>query len=70
MISEGLALIIGHIQFQKHRPDLAEHIRLNCPRPDDALLEARRFQSEVRPDWTTVDVQKVNYYLSVKIAVL
>jgi len=46
-------------KFQKHQPDLAEHIRLNCPRPDDALLEARRFQTEVRPDWTKVNIKKM-----------
>jgi len=57
----------GFVQFQKRRPDLAEYIRLHCPTPDDALLGARRFQSEVRPDWTNVNIQKVSQYSFVKI---
>ncbi|KIM72983.1 hypothetical protein PILCRDRAFT_734998 [Piloderma croceum F 1598] len=47
-------------KFQKHRPDLAEHIRLRCSSPDDALLEARRFQSVMRSDWMNVNIQKMD----------
>lgn len=47
-------------KFQDHRPDLAEHIRLYCPRPNDALSEARRFQPEVRRDWMQVNVEKMD----------
>jgi len=47
-------------KFQDHRPGLAEHIRLYCPLPADALSEARRFQPEVRPDWMQVNVQKMD----------
>jgi len=53
-------------KFIKHRPDIAEHIRLNCPKPDDALLEARHFQPEVRKDWTKVHVQKMDETLWLK----
>jgi len=47
-------------KFQDHRPGLAEHIRLYCPRPNDALSEARRFQPEVRPDWMQMNVEKMD----------
>jgi len=47
-------------KFQDYRPGLAEHIRLYCPRPNDALSEARRFQPEVHPDWKKMNVQKMD----------
>lgn len=47
-------------KFLDHRPGIAEHIRLYCPRPIDALSEARRFQPEVRSDWMNVNVKKMD----------
>jgi len=47
-------------KFQEHRPGLAEHIRLCCPGPTDALSESRRFRPEVRPDWMKVNVDKMD----------
>jgi hypothetical protein len=52
-------------QFQKHQPHLAEHIRLHCSSPDDALLEARRFQSVMRSDWMDVNIKKLSQISSV-----
>lgn len=53
-------------KFQDHRPGLAEHIRLYCPGPSDALSEARRFQPEVRPDWLKVNIQMMEETLRLK----
>jgi len=47
-------------KFQGHRPGLAEHIRLCCLRPNDALSESRRFQPEVRSDWMKVNIEKMD----------
>jgi len=47
------------LPFQKHRPDLAETIRLYCDSPDDAFSEGRRLRSEVRSDWTDVNIRKM-----------
>ena len=55
------------VQFQKHRPDLAETIRLYCDSPDDAFSEGRRLRSEVRSDWTDVNIRKVGHDPSVEI---
>ncbi|KAF5370434.1 hypothetical protein D9615_009749 [Tricholomella constricta] len=46
-------------KFQKHRPNIAEHIRTCSERPSVAFSEARRFQPEVRPDWKKVNIAKV-----------
>jgi len=53
-------------KFQDHRPGLAEHIRLYCRWPSDALSEARRFEREVRPDWLSVNIQKMDDTLWLK----
>ncbi|KAF8972245.1 hypothetical protein BDZ97DRAFT_1901350 [Flammula alnicola] len=47
-------------KFQKHRPNLAEHIRTCSERPSVAFSEARRFQPEVRPDWKQVNIEKMD----------
>lgn len=47
-------------KFQKHRPLLAEHIRTCSDRPSVAFSEARRFQSEVRRDWLSVNITKMD----------
>lgn len=47
-------------KFQDHRPNLAEHIRTCSERPSVAFSEARRFQPEVRPDWRSVNIQKMD----------
>jgi len=46
-------------KFQKHRPDLAETIRLHCNSADNAFSEARRLRSEVRSDWKDVNIRKM-----------
>ena len=53
-----------YAQFQEHRPNLAEHIRTCSERPSVAFSQARRFQPEVRPDWTKVNIEKVNSMFS------
>lgn len=52
-------ILMISLQFQEHRPLLAEHIRLFSDRPSVALSEARRFQPEVRKDWMAVNKEKV-----------
>ncbi|KAF8183440.1 hypothetical protein BJ912DRAFT_551949 [Pholiota molesta] len=47
-------------KFQKHRPNLAEHIRTCSERPSVAFSEARRFQPEVRADWKQVNIEKMD----------
>lgn len=47
-------------KFQKHRPNLAEHIRTCSERPSVAFSEARRFQPEVRTDWKQVNIEKMD----------
>ncbi|KIJ98117.1 hypothetical protein K443DRAFT_104412 [Laccaria amethystina LaAM-08-1] len=47
-------------KFQKHRPNLAEHIRTCSERPSVAFSEARRFQPEVRIDWKQVNIEKMD----------
>jgi len=47
------------VQFQGHRPNLAEHIRTCSERPSVAFSEARRFQPEARADWKKVNIEKV-----------
>ncbi|KJA16183.1 hypothetical protein HYPSUDRAFT_207244 [Hypholoma sublateritium FD-334 SS-4] len=47
-------------KFQKHRPNLAEHIRTCSERPSVAFSEARRFQPEIRPDWKQVNIEKMD----------
>ncbi|PCH42128.1 DUF1768-domain-containing protein [Wolfiporia cocos MD-104 SS10] len=47
-------------KFLEHRPYLAEHIRTCSDRPSVAFSEARRFQPEVRHDWLSVNVQKMD----------
>ncbi|KAF5367741.1 hypothetical protein D9758_009881 [Tetrapyrgos nigripes] len=46
-----------------HRPGLAEHIRTCSERPSVAFSEARRFQPEVRPDWKSVNIEKMDVTL-------
>ncbi|KAF5370428.1 hypothetical protein D9615_009722 [Tricholomella constricta] len=53
-------------KFQEHRPGLAEHIRTCSERPSVAFSEARRFQPEVRPDWTKVNIAKMEITLERK----
>lgn len=54
-------------KFQEHRPGLAEHIRLCCTeRPSVAMSEARRFQPEVRPDWLSMNIEKMDKTLYLK----
>ncbi|KAH9942727.1 hypothetical protein B0H21DRAFT_696088 [Amylocystis lapponica] len=47
-------------KFQKHRPNLAEHIRTCSQSPSVAFSEARRFQPEVRADWREVNIAKMD----------
>ncbi|KAF8150098.1 hypothetical protein B0H34DRAFT_666421 [Crassisporium funariophilum] len=47
-------------KFQKHKPNLAEHIRTCSERPSVAFSEARRFQPEVRSDWKKVNIEKMD----------
>ncbi|KAH8100871.1 hypothetical protein BXZ70DRAFT_907037 [Cristinia sonorae] len=46
--------------FEKHRPDLAEHIRTCSSNPHTAIAEARRFANDVRSDWRSVNGRKVS----------
>lgn len=57
------------LQFQNHRPNLAEHIRTCSERPSVAFSEARRFQPEVRPDWKQVNIEKVSYHFIIQVSV-
>ncbi|KAJ4478664.1 hypothetical protein C8J55DRAFT_398516, partial [Lentinula edodes] len=50
-------------KFHGHRPLIAEHIRTCGERPSIAFSEARRFQSEVRPDWKKINVEKMDVAL-------
>jgi ribA/ribD-fused uncharacterized protein len=47
-------------KFQGHRPDIAEYIRTCGPRPSVAFSEARRYQASVRPDWKSINVEKMD----------
>ncbi|KAK7031154.1 hypothetical protein VNI00_013569 [Paramarasmius palmivorus] len=44
----------------EHKPALVERIRTVSERPSDAFSEARRLQHEVRPDWRSVNIEKVS----------
>jgi len=46
-------------KFQRHRPDLARHIRKFSDQPRVAFTEARRYQHEIRPDWHHVKIEKM-----------
>ncbi|KAJ3996736.1 hypothetical protein F5050DRAFT_1570923 [Lentinula boryana] len=46
-----------------HRLLIAEHIRTCSERPSIAFSEARKFQSEVRPDWKKINVEKMDVTL-------
>ncbi|KAJ3801014.1 hypothetical protein GGU11DRAFT_770883 [Lentinula aff. detonsa] len=50
-------------KFQGHRLLIAEHIRTCSERPSIAFSEARKFQSEVRPDWKKINVEKMDVTL-------
>lgn len=50
-------------KFHGHRPNLAEHIRTCSERPSVAFSEARRFQPEVRHDWSRVNIEKMDEVL-------
>ncbi|KAJ3732656.1 hypothetical protein DFJ43DRAFT_1154051 [Lentinula guzmanii] len=47
----------------RHRLLIAEHIRTCSERPSIAFSEARKFQSEVRPDWKKINVEKMDVTL-------
>ncbi|KAH8827662.1 hypothetical protein DL96DRAFT_1108001 [Flagelloscypha sp. PMI_526] len=51
------------MKFWGFRNDLAEHIRTCSQRPSVALSEARRFSSDVRRDWRSVNIQKMDTVL-------
>ncbi|KAJ7614087.1 hypothetical protein FB45DRAFT_937912 [Roridomyces roridus] len=50
-------------KFEQHRPDIAEHIRTCSHRATVALAQARRYQSDVRPDWKNINVEVMDLVL-------
>jgi len=53
-------------KFLGYRPKIAEHIRTCSARPSVAFSEAKRFQPEVRPDWMSINIDKMNETLCLK----
>ncbi|EGN95184.1 hypothetical protein SERLA73DRAFT_187510 [Serpula lacrymans var. lacrymans S7.3] len=51
------------MKFIDHRPDIAERIRTCSDKPSVAFAEAHKFQTSVRPDWMTVNIQKMDEVL-------
>lgn len=53
-------LFYPNTQFQKFRPEIAEHIRTYSDKPSVAFSEARQYQDEVRSDWNQMKIEKVD----------
>ncbi|KLO05181.1 DUF1768-domain-containing protein [Schizopora paradoxa] len=53
-------------KFLEYNPTIAEHIRTYSSRPSVAFSEAKRYQSEVRPDWLIINIEKMKEVLWLK----